>query len=106
MKDWNQALNHEIPNLAQSASPEIEKIWCNFLRRLKIGVEDFEIGILKDLQNEIPALEAIKDYIKSQLFRALKNISRDATHIHPDLVGVVQKKWEPAFTAALEVRGE
>lgn len=102
---WNQALNHDIPALAKSASPDIDKIWGSFLTGLKIGTEDFGYGILEDLQSEIPALEAIKDGIKSQVFRALKNISRGATNIHPDLVNVVQKEWEPAFRKALEPKG-
>lgn len=105
VKDWNQALNYDIPALAKSASPEIDKVWDNFLDRLKHGVRGFELRILGDLQGEIPALETIKATVKSQVSCALKNISRGATTIHPHLVGVVQRKWEPAFRDALKQEG-
>ncbi|KAI0105282.1 hypothetical protein GGR51DRAFT_571944 [Nemania sp. FL0031] len=105
VKEWNQSLNHDIPALATLASPEIDKIWGDFLQCLEIGVKDFNMSMWKDLQGEISAIEDIKDGVKDQLRRVLRDISRGATKIHPDLVKVVQKQWEPAFTDALTHTG-
>ncbi|KAI1129918.1 hypothetical protein F5Y10DRAFT_290366 [Nemania abortiva] len=105
VKEWNQSLNHDIPALAALASPVIDKIWDDFLRCLEMGVETFEMSILKDLRDEMPALECIRNRVKDKLRRALKHISQSAINIHPGLVKVVQKQWEPGFAAALRCAG-
>ncbi|KAI1118663.1 hypothetical protein F5Y14DRAFT_462624 [Nemania sp. NC0429] len=103
---WNQALNHDIPSFAKSASPEIDKIWGDFIKSLKMGVETYEFGILLGaLQGEIAALEAIKGRVKKDVSRTLKNISRSATNVHPGLVDVARKKWEQGFGEALKEKG-
>jgi hypothetical protein len=106
VKEWNRSLNHDIPALAEKASPEIDEIWKGFLLCLEIGVKAFDMSILKDLQGEIPAMETIRDGVKTELGRVLRNISPGTASMHGDLVNVVQKKWEPTFKDALKRKGK
>ncbi|RWA04012.1 hypothetical protein EKO27_g11099 [Xylaria grammica] len=105
VEKWNQSLNYDVPALAESTYPAIDKIWDDFLQRLEMGVTAFEVEILKDLRNEVTALESIKNSVKHRLLHVLKDVSRDARKMHPELVRAIQKQWEPTFNAALNHTG-
>ncbi|KAI0007551.1 hypothetical protein F4779DRAFT_642877 [Xylariaceae sp. FL0662B] len=106
VSDWNRSLNHDIPELAKPYSREIDIIWRDFLKRLEISVKETLSDLLPFLGEVIPKLDIIKEQIKDQIRQALRNISKDASQVHPDLVKAIQKKWEKVFKEAREAKGK
>ncbi|KAI0204462.1 hypothetical protein F4808DRAFT_456911 [Astrocystis sublimbata] len=105
VKDWNQALNHDIPNLTNVAWPKIDEVWDEFNANLKSNVEKFETRLLPELENEKLNLDTIKVNIKNRVRRALRRVSDHARASHPTIMGRVQSEWCEPFRRALEIKG-
>lgn len=105
VEDWNRSLNHDIPKLGNSAIKIVENIWNDFSKRLRIGIEQALPELTKYLDAVLPKFDIIKDRIKDQVQQALSSIPRDASHIHPNMLESIQKKWEPTFGKARQEKG-
>ncbi|KAI1408681.1 hypothetical protein F5Y13DRAFT_194153 [Hypoxylon sp. FL1857] len=105
VEDWNEALNHDIPGLWEPASKDVDTTWEDFLKRLRIIVEKHLPQLVSFLDSIVPGFEAIKERIKDKVQLALSAISKNASHVHPNLVATIQKRWEPTFIAALKEKG-
>ncbi|XDG06401.1 hypothetical protein ABKA04_006016 [Annulohypoxylon sp. FPYF3050] len=105
VEDWNLSLNHDIPKLGNSAIKIVENIWNDFSKRLRIGIEQALPELTKYLDAVLPKFDIIKDRIKDQVQQALSSIPRDASHIHPNMLESIQKKWGPTFGKARQEKG-
>ncbi|KAI0836516.1 hypothetical protein F5Y06DRAFT_305267 [Hypoxylon sp. FL0890] len=104
--DWNKALNHDIPKLAQPAHGIIDSIWTEFLKGLRMAVDDALPDLLPFLEDVMPNLGAIKEQVKDKMRRALKNISKDASDVPADMVNSIQKKWLKTFSESIKKKGK
>ncbi|KAI2466292.1 hypothetical protein F4781DRAFT_406274 [Annulohypoxylon bovei var. microspora] len=105
VQDWNNSLNHDIPNLGRQASSTVDVIWGDFLKRLRICVQETIPQLLPFLDDVTPNLDAIKTKVKDRVQKELVAISKNASHVHPEMVKMIQRTWEPAFVSALRERG-
>ncbi|KAI0888522.1 uncharacterized protein GGS22DRAFT_198232 [Annulohypoxylon maeteangense] len=105
VQDWNNALNHDILNLGNEAFNAIDAIWENFLTRLRIHVQETLPQLLPFLDDVIHSLDPIKSNISDQVRQALVAISKNASHVHPETVNMIQMTWKPAFRDASEECG-
>ncbi|KAI1074756.1 hypothetical protein F5B20DRAFT_595800 [Whalleya microplaca] len=103
--DWNRSLNHDIPALAGPSCKEIDIIWKVFLKQLEISVSKTLPDLLPSLRGVMPKLDVIKEQVKDQMREALRNISKDASEVHPGLKKSVQKKWKHTFNKAKKEKG-
>ncbi|KAI1373167.1 hypothetical protein F4677DRAFT_462536 [Hypoxylon crocopeplum] len=104
--DWNQALNHDIPGLAQPACKQIDRIWGDFLKRLRLSVTDTLPELLPFLEDVMPNLDVIKEQVKDKMRQALKDISKDASTVHPDMVNAIQQRWSTTFNKGIKIKGK
>ncbi|KAI1451354.1 hypothetical protein F4805DRAFT_471727 [Annulohypoxylon moriforme] len=105
VKDWNQALNHDIPKLKEPAAEEVDVIWGDFDQKLRIEVEQALPDHMQSLDDTIPKIDIIKQQIKDKVEDALISVSKDASHTHPNMVMKIQERWKPTFENALEDKG-
>ncbi|OTA56614.1 hypothetical protein K449DRAFT_158514 [Hypoxylon sp. EC38] len=106
VSDWNTALNHDIPGLAQPACKIIDIIWAGFLKQLRITIGDHLSELLPFLEDMMPNLDSIKEQVKDKTRRALKNISKDASNVPTDMVMSIQKRWDQTFEKGIRMKGK
>ncbi|KAI1208665.1 uncharacterized protein F4807DRAFT_452276 [Annulohypoxylon truncatum] len=106
VQKWDNALNHDIPNLGEEASDIINTIWRDFLQRLRIRFQENLPQLLPSLDEMIHSLDAIKARVNNDVQQALVAVSKDASEIHPEAAKTIQRSWKPAFKSALEEHGK
>lgn len=105
VKDWNLALNQQIPDLEAPLRREIDKIWDDFMQRLekKIQVTAPEMRLL--LETERASLKQLKQQLKDMVKYQFKEISVEAAKAHRSIIKSVTGKWEPSFKKARVEKG-
>ncbi|KAI1388070.1 uncharacterized protein F4822DRAFT_444534 [Hypoxylon trugodes] len=104
--DWNQALNHNIPGLARPAAKRANMAWKEFIERVRFSVEEVIPRLSPFLEEIIPKLDVIKEQIKDKMRQALRDLSKGASEVHPDLVKEIQRKWNSTFKNAGKMKGK
>ncbi|KAI1089003.1 hypothetical protein F5B19DRAFT_505148 [Rostrohypoxylon terebratum] len=90
VKDWNNVLNHDIPSLGVKSAFIVDDIWKSFIVQLQTCVHA-----------SFPRAR-----VNHRVQQALMEISKNASHIHPQTVNAIQETWKPAFQKALQEYGE
>ena len=106
VKDWNRALHNDIRGLAGPVNEELNRIWNDSIVELQITVERLIPQLLPIMKEEIPKLDAIKKTLKDRAGRALCQISKNASNVHPQFIDAIRKRWAPTFKAALKEKGK
>ncbi|KAI0417762.1 hypothetical protein F5X98DRAFT_363502 [Xylaria grammica] len=105
VKDWDLCLNRRVPSLINDARPVIDEIWDEFVENLHSKIQEVEPRLLSDFVNEKHGLDIIKASTKTSVHKALKGISTRASLCHPLISCTIQREWQEAFQAALEITG-
>ncbi|KAK6948754.1 hypothetical protein Daesc_010525 [Daldinia eschscholtzii] len=102
---WNKALNDDIPKLHEPAACKIDGIWEHFLKQLRLEVQRLIPNLMPSLEKITADIENVKELVKDRVKQALVDISKNASMIHPDVVGLIQRKWFDTFMKAAKEKG-
>ncbi|KAK0709452.1 hypothetical protein B0T26DRAFT_754658 [Lasiosphaeria miniovina] len=105
-KDWFSVFHVQIPAAENPLMDIIEAIWEAYLDHLRAQVQAIAPGVLPHLEAGIPAIQAVKNEIRDKIRKALEDLSRSSSKIHPQFVKTLKEKLNPIFAGALKEKGE
>ncbi|KAK3384216.1 hypothetical protein B0T24DRAFT_567361 [Lasiosphaeria ovina] len=105
-KDWFTVFHVEIPATEKPLMDTIDASWETYLDDLRAQVQAIAPGVLPQLEASMPAIRAVKNEIRDKIHKALEDLSKSSSKIHPQFVKTLKEKLNPIFAGALEEKGE
>ncbi|OIW24673.1 hypothetical protein CONLIGDRAFT_692138 [Coniochaeta ligniaria NRRL 30616] len=105
VKDWNLALNEQIPALRAPINKEIDNIWATLMAQLGKRVRIAAPQMQPVLAKERDRLDQIKDQLKDMVGKQFDDISVGASKAHRTITNSVRDKFEVAFRKAKKEKG-